>query len=429
MKPAQSSGHMNATTAVPDDAPLPLAHARRLIADAVEPIVDTESVALSAALGRVLASDLIAQVAVPAHDNAAMDGYAFSSGGPALRLRVVGQAWAGRPYVGAVASGECVRIMTGAMMPRGCDAVVAQEDATLRGDEVDLPAGVRPGQHRRRAGEDLERGGIAIARGRRLTPSDLGLAASIGAATISVVKRPRIAVFSTGRELRALDQTLDAGSVHDSNRYTLIAMLARLGIEAIDLGIVDDDRDALAATLEHACGDAVRADAIVTSGGVSSGDADYTREVLQKAGRVAFWKLAIKPGRPMAFGRVGPVAGRRGRSTLLFGLPGNPVAVMVVFHALVRGALFQLMGAQVEPIACLQLICATPLRKARGRTEFVRAVAFRADDGWHVRPTGAQGSGILRSMSEANCLLVLEHDRGDVAAGEIVEAWPFEGLT
>ena len=419
---------MSAISQRTDNASLRLADARRLIADAIEPVVDTESVAVSAALGRVLAHDLIAQVAVPAHDNAAMDGYALRSGGRAARLRVVGQALAGRPYAGAVGAGECVRIMTGAIMPRDCDAVVPQEDATLHGDEVELPPGVRSGQHRRRAGEDLARGGIAIARGRRLTPSDLGLAASIGASRIPVVRRPRVAVFSTGTELRAVDQTLEPGSVHDSNRYTLIGMLARLDVEVIDLGIVRDERDALEATLEHACGDAIRADAIVTSGGVSSGDADYMREVMQKTGRISFWKLAIKPGRPMAFGRVGAVDGRAGRSPLLFGLPGNPVAVMVVFHALVREALFKLMGAHVEPIACLQLTCDLPLRKVEGRTEFVRAVAFRGDDGWHVRPTGAQGSGILRSMSAANCLIVLDHERGDVAAGEIVEAWPFDGL-
>ncbi len=420
---------MSASSPRDDDASIGLSDAKRLIDAAIAPIADVETVALSVALGRVLAHDLISQVDVPAHDNAAMDGHALRSGDYARRRRVVGQALAGKPYNGSVGPDQCVRIMTGAMMPTDCDAVVPREETTSHGDELELSRDVRAGQHRRRAGEDLARGTIAIARGRRITPSDLGLAASIGAATIPVVRRARVAVFSTGTELRALDQALEPGSVHDSNRYTLMGMLARLGAEVIDLGIVRDDPEALETALKHACGDAVHADAIVTSGGVSAGDADYMREVLQKTGRVSFWKLAIKPGRPMAFGRVEAESGRASRPALLFGLPGNPVAAMVVFHALVREALSKLMGARVEPLACLQLICDTPLRKAEGRTEFVRGIAYRADAGWHVRPTGAQGSGILRSMSEANCLIVLDHDRGDIAAGATVEAWPFDGLT
>ncbi len=435
---------MTATSQRDDPASLRLGDAKRLIDEAIEPVVDIETVALGAALGRILAHDLISEVDVPAHDNAAMDGYAFKSGagagGSRMRLRVIGQALAGRPYAGSVGPGECVRIMTGAIMPPDCDAVVPHEEATSHGAEVELPRDVRAGQHRRRAGEDLHRSAVAIARGRRITASDLGLAASIGAATIAVMRRARVAVFSTGTELRSLDRVLEPGLLHDSNRYTLIGMLARLGAEAIDLGIVGDDPDALEAAFEYACSDAIRADAIVTSGGVSAGDADYMREVMQKTGRVSFWKLAIKPGRPMAFGRVGmrkagvdaDVDSHAGRSALLFGLPGNPVAVMVVFYALVREALLKLMGAHAAPLACLQLMCDTPLQKVEGRTEFVRGIAYRghdgADDGWHVRITGAQGSGILRSMSEANCLIVLDHDRGDVAAGETVEAWPFEGL-
>ncbi len=419
-----------------DHASLRLADARRLIGEAIEPIADTEMVALDAGLGRVLAHDLVSTIDVPAHDNSAMDGYALHSGGRAVaradgrtaRLRVIGQALAGRPYAGSVGRDECVRIMTGAMMPSDCDAVVPHEETTAHGDEVEFPREIRAGQHRRRAGEDLAGGAVAIARGRRITPSDLGLAASIGAAMIPVVRRPRVAVFSTGTELRSLAQPLEPGSVHDSNRHTLIGMLARLGVEAIDLGIVGDDPDALEAALKHACSDAIRADAIVTSGGVSAGDADYTRDVMHKLGRVAFWKLAIKPGRPMAFGRVEAVDTRETRGALLFGLPGNPVAVMVVFYALVREALLKLMDARVEPLPCLALICDAPLRKAEGRTEFVRGVAYRADDGWHARIAGAQGSGNLQSMSEANCLIVLDHDRGDIAKGEVVEAWPFEGL-
>ncbi len=411
--------------------------ARRLIDAAIRPVIDTETIALHAALGRVLANDLVSQVDVPAHDNAAMDGYAFraEASTPARnrtgtrRLRVVGQALAGEPFTGSVASGECVRVMTGAMMPLHCDAVVPQEETTSHGNEVEIAGDVRPGQHRRCRGEDLASGAIAIPRGRRITPSDLGLAASIGAAEVPVVRWPRVAIFSTGTELRAAGEALAPGCVHDSNRYALMGMLERLGVEVIDMGIVRDDRDALEAALTHACSDTVRADAIVTSGGVSGGDADYTREVMRKIGRVSFWKLAIKPGRPMAFGRVEVVSEHATRSALLFGLPGNPVSTMVVFYALVREALLKLSGAHVEPLPCLRLICDAPLKKPKGRTEFVRGIAYRRDDGWHVRTTGAQGSGILRSMSEANCLIVLDHDRSDVATGEVVEAWPFDGLT
>ena len=422
---------MTFTPPCDEDKPLRLDDAKRLIDDAIVALVETETIALTAALGRVLAGDLISEVDVPAHDNAAMDGYALRSDAHSSvdesgmrRLRIVGQAWAGVPYAGVVAADECVRIMTGAMMPGDCDAVVPQEEALADGDRVDVPRGVPPGRHRRRAGEDLARGAVAIAQGRRITPSDLGLAASIGAATLSVLRRPRVAVFSTGSELRKVGDALEAGNIRDSNRHALIAMLARLDADVVDLGIVRDDRHALEATLEHACGDEIRADAIVTSGGVSAGDADYTRDVMQKIGRVAFWKLAIKPGRPMAFGRIE----HAGRAVPLFGLPGNPVAMMVVFYALVRDAIVKLMGARVEALPCLLLICDTPLRKAAGRTDFVRGIAWRAGGGWHVRATGTQGSGMLRSMSEANCLIVLDHDRGDIAAGEIVEAWPFEGL-
>ena len=402
--------------------PLTLAGARRAIDAAIEPIAATERVALGEGLDRVLATDLVSSVAVPAHDNAAMDGYALR-GDPASprRLRITGLARAGAPWRGPVAADECVRIFTGAVMPADCDAVVAQEDVVVDGDHVVLAAPIRIGINRRLAGEDLSPGAVVLPAGRRLGPSDLGLAASVGEDGFTVFRRLRVAVFSTGDELRDIGQALDAGSIRDSNRYTLIAMLARLGIDVVDLGIVADDPDTLEATLLRACGEA---DAIVTSGGVSAGGADYTREVMHRLGGVSFWKLAVKPGRPMAFGRI--TSG--GRSALLFGLPGNPVAVMVVFYALVREALQKLMGATVEPMLSITARCDVAIAKVAGRTEFVRGVATRQDGIWRVRPTGDQGSGILRSMSEANCLIVLAHDRGPVAAGETIEAWPFQGL-
>ena len=409
--------------------PLSLDQARAAIAAAIEPLRATETVALVHAIGRVLASDLVSPVDVPDHDNAAMDGYAVRSAdlvhAASSRLRVVGRSLAGRPHVGTVSAGCCVRIMTGAVMPPDCDAVVPQEEVDADADGIACRGPVRTGQHRRLAGEDLTRGATVLARGRSLTASDLGLAASVGHGALDVVRRPRVAVFSTGDELRDVDAPLDRGSIRDSNRYTLIGLLQRLGMEVVDLGIVRDDPVALEATLAAACDRGIEADAIVTSGGVSAGDADHTRDVMARMGSVAFWTLAIKPGRPMAFGRVA----HRGRSALLFALPGNPVAVMVVFHALVRGALLALAGATDEPLPTLVAVCETSIDKRAGRTEFVRAVASRRVDGaWSIRPTSGQGSGILRSMSEANCLIVLPADRGPVTAGEHVEAWPFRGL-
>lgn len=423
----------------PGDRALPLEVARGLLSSTIEPIVGTECVALQHALGRVLANDLIATVRVPAHDNSAMDGYAFRADppvdpdrststegrSPPLGLRIVGEARAGHPYSGRVERGDCIRILTGAMMPADCDTVVPQEQVTLHADHLTIAQPVQPGQHRRLAGEDIDTGTTVVPAGRRITPSDLGLAASVGRATLDVRRRARVALFSTGDELSDVHDPLPVGGIRDSNRYALIGLLTRLGVEVVDLGIVRDDPAALEASLLHAAGDTVRADAIVTSGGVSTGDADHTRDVLQRIGRIAFWKLAVKPGRPMAFGHV--ACGDR--SAILFGLPGNPVAAMVVFHALVRDALLKRMGAQVEPVPAITALCDIPIAKVPGRTEFVRAVASRGVDGWHVRDTGAQGSGILRSMSEANCLIVLEHARGPVAIGELVEAWPMHGLT
>lgn len=410
-----------------DDAALPLAIARARIAADVTAITGTERVALRDALGRVLAADLFADANVPAHDNAAMDGYAvrssdFAADALPATLPVVGRAAAGAPFAHEVVAGTCVRILTGAVIPGGCDAVVAQEDVEVDDDHVTFAAAPRPGAHRRLAGEDLRAGAVVLGRGRRLRPPDLGLAASVGAATVEVLRRARVAVFSTGTELREVDGPLPAGCIRDSNRYTLLGLLTRLGMDVVDLGIVADDPTALTDAVHAACDH--RVDAIVTSGGVSAGDADHTRDVMARVGQVSFWKLAIKPGRPMAFGRVAC----RGHSALLFALPGNPVAAMVVFYALVRSALLALAGAYDEPLVATTATCDAPIAKVPGRTEFVRGVTSAGPDGWHVRPTGAQGSGILRSMSEANCLIVLSENRGPVTAGESVECWPFEGI-
>ena len=420
---------MPSTAALP---PLHLHEARLRIAATIEPVSGIERVALVDALDRVLAADLVSTVDVPGHDNAAMDGYALPrdrSTSIGASFRIVGTARAGHPYEGRVDTDQCVRIMTGAVMPAACDAVVPQERVEVVDGRVRFDGAVVTGQHRRPAGEDLRVGQVALRRGRRLVPSDLGVCASIGCACVDVLRRPRVAVFSTGAELRDANEALRPGSIRDANRYTLIGMLKRLDVDVVDLGIVDDDPDALEAVLRRACGHGddgrgVRADAIVTSGGVSVGDADHTRTVMARLGSVDFWTLAVKPGRPMAFGRIAC----DGHAALLFGLPGNPVAVMVVFYALVRDALLMLAGGTPAPIPSITAICDHDLAKAPGRTEFLRGIAGREDDGWHVRTTGTQSSGVLRSMSEANCLIVLNHDRGFVTRGEAVEAWPFRGL-
>ena len=417
---------------------LSVAQARAAIAAALRPITDTQDVALAQALGRVLAADVVSPIDVPAHDNSAMDGFAFDGAalggggvggvgslGEITRLRVVGTLMAGAPYEGLVARGECLRIMTGAVMPAGLDTVVPLELCRAQGDAVLIEPGVlRGGENRRRRGEDLTAGLPALRRGRRLRPADLGLIASLGIARVSVLRPLRVAMFSTGDELRTPGQVLDPGCVYDSNRYSLLGALQRLGLEVLDLGLVPDDRAALQATLEAAV---AQADVVLTSGGVSMGDADHTREVLAAMGEVGFWKVAMRPGRPFAFGALHRPGGQP--ASWLFALPGNPVAALVGFYVFARDALLQLAGAAPEPLPVLQARCTSAIRKRPGRSEFQRAVVEPTPQGpWQVRLTGSQGAGVLRSMSEANALLVLGHDQGSVAAGDLVDVWLFDGL-
>ena len=418
-----------------DPKSLPVAQAQEFIARLVPPINPARSIemlALRSALGRVLARDIVSPIDVPAHDNSAMDGYALRASDLApdadTALRVSGSGFAGQADVASAAPGECVRIMTGAVMPAGLDTVVPQEFVRVDGDRVAIPAGiVRAGDNRRLAGEDLARGDAALRAGRILGPADLGLLASLGQAEVPVFRRLRVAFFSTGDELRSIGEPLPAGCVYDSNRYTLWAMLMRLGVEPIDLGVVRDDPAALEVAFRAAARDA---DAVITSGGVSVGEADHTKTVMAKLGDVLFWRIAMRPGRPMAIGRIGGSDEKHGDGgAILFGLPGNPVAVMVTFYALVRDALLAMAGAAPQPLAMLRAASVEPIRKKPGRTEYQRGVVSRAASGdWQVRITGSQGSGILRSMSEANGLVVLHHAQGDVAAGELVDVLPFDGL-
>jgi molybdopterin molybdotransferase len=390
--------------------------AREAIRACLVPVCDTETVPVRESLGRVLAQDIVPAINVPGHDNSAMDGWAvrgvdlnFSG---EFSFREVGKSFAGKPYSGKIDKGECVRVMTGAVMPKGADTVVVQEICKADGDRVAIPAGQKAGQNVRAAGEDLKAGVPVLKAGQPVRAAELGLIASLGIGELKVRRRLRVAFFSTGDELASIGTALREGEVYDSNRYTLHGMLARLGVEVADMGVVRDDPLAL----EKAFVLASEHDVIITTGGVSVGEADFVKQLMAKLGEVLFWKIAMRPGRPMAFGRIG--GGEN--AAFLFGLPGNPVAVMVTFYQFVREALLYLSGVSLQETPLLLATSAQPIRKIPGRTEYQRGVLYKDGNTWKVRTTGQQGSGVLRSMSEANCFIVLEHERGKVEAGEQV---------
>jgi molybdopterin molybdotransferase len=408
-----------------DPNSMPVAKARELIASFLAPVTAIERVHARSALGRVLAEDVVSPLSVPGHDNSAMDGYAvryadLRADGETV-LRRVGESFAGKPWPGAIGEGECVRIFTGGVMPQGADSVVMQERAREDAGAVVIAAGAitKAGTNRRFAGEDLKQGQTVFRVGQRLRPAELGMIASLGIGEVSVYRRLRVAFFSTGDELVSIGTPLAAGEVYDSNRYTLHGMLTRLGCEVIDMGVVAD----VPAALERAFASAAAAaDVVITSGGVSVGEADYVRALLDKLGEVLFWKIAMKPGRPLAYGKIG--------NAHFFGLPGNPVSVMVTFYEFVRDALLVLQGQrEIQPVPTFRVPLAVAVRKAPGRTEFQRGILSPdGAGGWTVRTTGDQGSGILSSMSQANCFIVLGSDTGNVAAGELVEVQLLEGL-
>ena len=409
----------------PGNLSVPLAAA--CVARLARPVQGDETVGVLDALDRVLAEDVVSPLDVPPHDNAAMDGYAFDGGqlrdGQPLHLRPVeGTSFAGQAGAAPVGAGRCVRIMTGAVMPAGLDTVVPQELVQTTPDGIAIPPGaVARGANRRLRGEDLSAGRAALKGGDRLGPAALGLLASLGLPTVKVRRRLRVAYFSTGDEILSLGDAPREGAVYDSNRYTVYGLLTRLGVQVLDLGVVRDDPVAIEAALRRA---GQQADAIVTSGGVSAGDADHTRAMMERLGEVAFWRIAMRPGRPLAVGRM------RG-GALLFGLPGNPVATMVSFLVFVRPALLAMMGlprSAADHPPPLQARCLEALRKKPGRTEYQRGIVSRAADGTlQVRPTGNQGSGVLSSMHEANGLIVLHHDQGPVAVGDRVDVVVLDG--
>jgi molybdopterin molybdotransferase len=416
-------GEIAAQLAGYDPQALSAAQVGEFLAKLVEPLREREQVSIFDALDRVLADDIVSPVSVPPHDNSAMDGYAFDGAQLAanvpLALEPVGTALAGAAWRGVVSPGQCVKIMTGAIMPAGLDTVVPQEFTKVERERIVIPPGVlRRGDNRRLTGEDLRAGEAALRAGQRLGPAACGLVASLGIADVPVLRRPRVAYFSTGDEILSLGEPPREGAVYDSNRYTVFGMLKRLGCEVIDLGVVRDDPQRLEAVFRDA---AARADAIITSGGVSVGEADFTKAMMKKLGDVAFWRIAMRPGRPMAVGRIG--------RSVLFGLPGNPVAVMVTFLAFVRPALLRLMGAGATQPPLLKARSVEAVRKKPGRTEYQRGLVTTAPDGTlQVRTTGNQGSGVLSSMVQANGLIVLHHAQGSVAAGDEVDVMMFDGV-
>lgn len=437
----------------PLPASLPVRDAQALIRKQVPLPRARQTVSLRESLGRVLAEDVISPINVPAHDNSAMDGWAVRSqdlhAQEDTRLQEIGSALAGVPFQGRVEAGQCVRITTGAVMPEGCDSVVVQEvarqEVSDRPDGITciwVPTGQSAGQNRRLAGEDLAAGKPALRAGTRMNPAAIGLLASIGLTQVPVYQRLRVAILSTGDELCPPGQPLRAGQIYDSNRHTLWGLLQQLGCEVIDLGMVRDDPLLLEAALRQA---AASADAVITSGGVSVGEADFTKPMMRKLGEVEFWTIAMRPGRPMAFGWIAAEDNSTHRA-MLFGLPGNPVAVMVTFHHFVRAALLRMMGCgdgvrndsddaadvAAGDVPLLRARSSVAIRKRPGRTEYQRGVLSRGTrdgrDEPQVRLTGSQGSGILRSMVEADCFIVLDHAQGDVAPGDWVDVMLLEGL-
>ena len=403
-----------------------VARAREFILSRVVPVSGgDERVSLSDAAGRILADDVSAPFNVPGHDNSAMDGFACRvadlSADSESALKVAGDAFAGSPFAGTFASGECVKIMTGAVLPQGADIVIPKEETrpAENGAVVVRPGTRKPETNIRRAGEDLRKGSPALSAGTLLGASEVGLLGSLGFGDAPVKRKLRVAHFSTGDELRSAGEKLKEGEVYDSNRRTIGAMLARMGAEAMDMGVVRDDRAQLSAAFDEA---AESADAIVTSGGASVGDADFVRDILAERGEALFWKVAMRPGRPLAFGKVGGAD--------FFGLPGNPVSVMVCFCQFVRDALWKRAGRTGDfAVPMFSAVAGESLRKAPGRMEFQRGMLTRDADGeWRVFSTGDQGSGILSSMTRANCFVVLEEERGKVSAGERVLVQPFDGI-
>ncbi|MCN4144464.1 MAG: molybdopterin molybdotransferase MoeA [Thiohalomonas sp.] len=398
---------------------------KRIISD-IKAIDGIEQVDLRQALNRILAKDVTATFDSPPFDNSGMDGYAFSSkelndiaGQSSLTLRIAGQSFAGHPYFGKIASGEAIRIMTGAQVPEGVDTVVIQEHTeTPDENTVKITTIPKAFANVRKAGDDLTTGQTFLARGKKLSPTDLAFLATQGIAEVKATRKLRVAFFSTGDELRSIGETLGEGDIYDSNRYSLYGLLKNLDIELIDMGVIPDDRSAIEEAFKTA---ANVADAVITSGAVSVGEADFVKETLEKLGQINFWKIAMKPGKPLAFGSIG--------DSLFFGLPGNPVSVIATFYQFVQPALKRMKGQDIVLPLMIKAKTTELLKKRPGRTDFQRGILEQSDNGkLMVRNAGAQASHVLTSMSRANCFMVIPAEIGSIEAGEMVDVQPFEGL-
>lgn len=397
---------------------MPFAQALETMLSAITPITDVETITLKESLGRVLAADIASPMNVPPHNNSAMDGYAFAQASLTTQeyLTLAGRSMAGQPFEGSCAKGECIRIMTGAKLPDGCDTVEMQENCQAEGESIRFLEKRKQGDHVRYAGEDIAKGHIVFAKGRRLSAIDIGVLASLGINALQVFRKLTIALIATGDELKALGEPLGNGDIYESNSYALTGMLQNLNVNIIDFGVIQDDEEAIRQAFIDAD---KQADAVISSGGVSVGDADYTKMVLEQLGEIAFWKIAMKPGKPFAFGKL--------PNSYFFGLPGNPVSAMVTADLLAMPALMKLQNCHAKPATTLKAKSLSDLRKSPERMDFQRGVLSQNSAGeLTVGTTGSQGSGILTSIAFANCYIVLPSEQGRVSAGEMVDVRLFE---
>lgn len=397
------------------DAPglMPIEEAMEKMLSPIKPIQTTLRLPLADAIGFVLAQDILSPINVPPFDNSAMDGYAIRRADLSQQavLPLAGKSFAGQPFEGEWPAGSCIRIMTGAKIPDGADAVVMQENTEVSDEGIRfLQTDVKPNNNIRPTGDDIRQGDVVLPKGERLTARDIPMIATLGVSHVEVVRKPRVAFFSTGDELKPLGEPLLDGQIYDSNRYGIKPLIENFGCEPIDLGIVPDCPEKLAATFEQA---QRLADVVVTSGGVSVGEADYTKDILEQLGEIGFWKLAIKPGKPFAFGQLS--------SAWFCGLPGNPVSAVLTLYVLVQPMLAKLAGhTQWQAPPMIPAVTHTAFKKSPGRTDYQRGI-YRVENGqFVVETTGNQSSGAFRSMSLANCFVILERERGNVAEGETV---------
>lgn len=409
-----------------DPDSISVAHALHQIDSNIQPLLQSELLPVRDCLNRICSEAIRSTINVPGHANSAMDGYAIAFAdllngdeqeGHISIFEEIGCAYAGQRLELTCEPGQCIRIMTGAVIPEGCDTVIMQEQAERRDNAlIAVDSNHRPGENVRYAGEDIKQGEIILNQGDKIGPADLGVLASLGISELKVYRKPIIAFMSTGDELVSVDKPLEKGQIYDSNRYTLYGMLAQLEVDMIDMGVIEDNFDSIRAALLDA---AQKADLVITTGGVSVGQADFIKTALQDIGRPEFWKIAIKPGRPLTFGKI--------EDSLFIGLPGNPVAVMVTFNHFVIPAIRKLSGAPAAQVPTVRAISTEKMRKRPGRLEIQRGIASLNDDGqWQVCKTGKQGSGILTSMSRGNCFILLREENSGVEIGDLVEIQLFD---